>query len=512
MSFNTEKNSDTEPTAINTPCDSTYQLNAVASDLQLNLSNSTPTEIVVVNIPERPWNNQLEEKNASDPDIIDTDVIESLPLDSKKSKSVYDSENISLNQVPNQESQTSNVPPPDKGYAWAILIAGLLNFILSFGSFNAFGVFQTYYLLDIFKDESAESISWISTLTVVMTLTGGLFSGRISRILGIRNACLAATVLGTVSLILSSFFKKIWHLVITQGIMYGFASSILINLSLTMQILWFEKHKGLSLSIVSAGGGIGSLILVPTVTATVNRYGIRWSFRILAAIYLVSAGIGSLLMRPRVPFKMTKKILDFKLIKDPFLLFLAFAGFTMNWGYCVPLLYFPASLESTGKSISFSTNFIMVFSAASIVGRISSGFLSDKVSSLKILLVCQSVSTIAFYVLWYKRTKFGFLVGFYIVYGIFGLNFFSLGPNIIGRIFPNKKVSLANAMLYLVNGVSSLIGIPVLGKIFQTVGHRTNFDAVIIIGGGMYALSLLSFVGLKIYISRNSSRFDHVNI
>ncbi|PVV03365.1 hypothetical protein BB560_002158 [Smittium megazygosporum] len=506
--------SDRDVNSINTfsAMPSNTNIQSPINDSQIETLSRTPTQIFV-----QPGINISSKMDSEEADISHMNFrdITSSPHTTTNSENLdkdYDPETEKVNFSIGEPEQPSNIPPPDKGYAWAILAGGLMIFILSFGSFNAFGVFQTYYLLDIFKDESAESIAWISTLTVVMTLTGGLFSGIISRTLGVRNACIAASLFGTLSLILSSFFKKIWHLVLTQGIMYGFASSILINLALTMQILWFEKHKGFALSLISAGGGIGSLILVPTVTATVNQYGIKWSFRILAGIYLITTGVGSLLMRPRFPFKMTKKIIDPTMLKDPFLLFNGAAGFVMNIGYCVPLLYFPASLESIGKSVSFSTYFIMVYAGISIVGRVSSGYLSDKIGSLKILIFCHAITTVAIFTLWYKRSSFGFFAAFYVIFGLFGINYFSLSPNIMGRHFSNEKVGLANATLFLLNGISSLIAIPTLGLIFQKVGHRASFDVLIIIGGTFYGLSCLIFIAFRIYLTRFTEKYKNAII
>ncbi|PVU92902.1 hypothetical protein BB561_003546 [Smittium simulii] len=404
-----------------------------------------------------------------------------------------------IEKIDIQQLDESNYPPPDQGYSWVILVAGLLNFVISFGSFNAFGVFQTYYLLTVFKDVPADIVSWISTVTIFMTLSTGIFSGPIARVFGIRNSCLIATAIGFFGLILSSLFTEVWHLVITQGIMFGFASSILVNLSLTAQILWFEKHKGLALSIISSGGGIGSIILVPIVTSTVENLDIRWSFRILSIIYLILSGTGSYLLKPRIPYVPSKKIIDFKLLKDPFVLYCSLIGFTMNWGYSTVLLYFPASIEALGKTKSFATYFIMLYAATSIIGRILSGYLADKIGSLKILIFCHTIISISFFTLWYHRYDFAYYVVFYVLFGFFGVNYFSLCPNIVGRHFPIETVTLINAIIFLVNGVSNLICIPILGKVFQAVGKRTNFDAVILIGGSSFIASLGILVAFRYY-------------
>ncbi|OMH78719.1 hypothetical protein AX774_g7888 [Zancudomyces culisetae] len=83
---------------------------------------------------------------------------------------------VSIN-IEKETQQNANVPPPDVGYAWVIFTAGALAIFTVFGSFNAFGLFQAYYLNIMFPTTSAQSISWIGTLTTTLTLGLGAIYG-----------------------------------------------------------------------------------------------------------------------------------------------------------------------------------------------------------------------------------------------------------------------------------------------------------------------------------------------
>ncbi|OMJ17041.1 Monocarboxylate transporter 10 [Smittium culicis] len=404
--------------------------------------------------------------------------------------------------TPQEKPAQQAILPPDTGYAWVILAAGTLNFMISFGSFNAFGVFSTFYLLTIFKEFDADVVAWISNVTITMTLVGGLATSFIISKIGIRNTCYFGTVVGTIGLILSSFSTKIWQLVITQGIIYGFGSSLLVNISLLMQALWFEKKMGLAIGIISSGGGFGSLIMVPLITTTVSKLGISWSFRILAIVYFVSTGIGGFLLKTRFDFKPNRKVIDFRMLKDPFLSLLNAAGFFLQVGYTVPLLYFPASLKALGYSQSFSTNFIMVYSVASIIGRLGSGQLADHIQPLYILIFCHFVTGVSMLSLWYFGKSIVAYTIFYIIYGLCGVNFFSVSPSMVSARYPIKRVSQANALSFLFLGISVFLSIPLVGLAFQRLGQRVHFEHIIIIGGSCFLISTIFLVILKLNLHK----------
>ncbi|OLY79894.1 Riboflavin transporter MCH5 [Smittium mucronatum] len=190
------------------------------------------------------------------------------------------------------------------------------------------------------------------------------------------------------------------------------------------------------------------------------------------------------------------------MLKDPFLTLLNLAGFFLNIAYTVPLLYFPASLKAIGYSQTFSTNFIMAYSVASIVGRLGAGQLSDYIHPLNILIVCHLITSIAIFTLWYLGSSLATYASFYVIYGLFGINYFSLAPSMISARYPYKKISQANALSFLILGIAVFMSIPLIGFIFQKVGKRTDFSQIIIICGVFYILSFITFVILKLYLKK----------
>ncbi|OMJ18858.1 Riboflavin transporter MCH5 [Smittium culicis] len=391
---------------------------------------------------------------------------------------------------------------PDKGYAWVIMIASFFNIVLAFGSFNAFGVFQTYYLKSIFINETAEKVAWISTMSIGCTLAGGLLADPLIRMYGIKYTSLIGTMIATVGLLLASFSTQIWHYVLTQGVIFGTGSSIVVNISLSVPALWFERHRGLAIGVVASGGGFGALFLIPTITQVIKHVGISWAFRVLCAVYFVVTLVCGLLLKPRKTFIVQKKSFDKETVFRPTSLLLLLSGFLMEAGYNVPLLYFPSSLVDLGKSKEFATNMIMGFCFISAVSRLAFGYWSKKIGAFNITIVSHLITGIATLSMWFSSKSVTVYLAYYFLISIFCASYLSLGPIIIANYYPQEKVSVMNGVTYLIMGLSVLIFSPTTGAVFSKIGHRTDYSQIILIGAIFYLFSAITFIIARHYIKR----------
>ncbi|PVU91865.1 hypothetical protein BB561_004165 [Smittium simulii] len=281
-----------------------------------------------------------------------------------------------INYMNVDPSQNANekIYTQDKGYAWVIMIACFFNLGFSLGAVNAIGVFQTHYLKVMFATVPAEIIAWISTTSVTITLSCGILSNMIASRLGIRNTAILASLIGSTGLLLASFSTKVWQLVLTQGVIFGFGSSILINISFSVPPQWFDKHKSFAMGLIASGGGFGALILIPIITKMLEVSSFAWSIRVLLIVYGLITGISSFLIKPRIPNTGTTLVFDYKVLADPIIVWLSLIGFFIQIGTSVAILYFPASIIDLGYNTTLATNLIMVFSVFSASSRLISGY------------------------------------------------------------------------------------------------------------------------------------------
>ncbi|KAF9133804.1 hypothetical protein BGW39_008847 [Mortierella sp. 14UC] len=94
--------------------------------------------------------------------------------------------------------------------------------MIPMGFYNSYGVFQEYYLAESFKGTaSVFQISWIGTLTMISMDIFGPFTGFLCDYIGHRPAALFGVTIMTLSLVLAAFATQVWHLYLTQGLLYA---------------------------------------------------------------------------------------------------------------------------------------------------------------------------------------------------------------------------------------------------------------------------------------------------
>ncbi|PVU91873.1 hypothetical protein BB561_004157 [Smittium simulii] len=385
----------------------------------------------------------------------------------------------------------------DKGYAWVIMLACFFNLAFSLGAVNAIGVFQTHYLKFMFSTVPAEIIAWISTTSMTMTLSCGIFSNMIASRIGIRNTAMLASMISSIGLLFASFSTKVWQLVLTQGVIFGFGSSILINISFSVPPQWFDTHKSFAMGLIASGGGFGALFLIPIITKMLEVSSFAWSIRVLLIVYALITGISSFLIKPRLPNTGTTLVFDYKILADPIIILLSLIGFFIEIGTSVAILYFPASIIDLGYNPTLATNLIMVFSVFSASSRLISGYVTKKINAVNILIFANLVTSIIFMALWYNSKSMGKSLAFYILFGVFGVPYFVLQPIIVSATYKYEQISIINGFIYLIMGFSLLISVPSIGKVFQTLGKRQDYNQIIIIATVCFSITTILSIFLK---------------
>lgn len=87
------------------------------------------------------------------------------------------------------------------------------------------------------------------------------------------------TTMCALSLLASSFSTKVWHLLLTQGAMYGIAFVAVYFPMLSLFNEWFVEKRGLAYGILSAAGGSTGLGLPFLLNWGLDRYGYATTLR-----------------------------------------------------------------------------------------------------------------------------------------------------------------------------------------------------------------------------------------
>lgn len=148
------------------------------------------------------------------------------------------------------------------------------------------------------------------------------------------------------SLVAASFATKVWHLIVTQGLLYGFGFLVLYYALLSMLNEWFVVRRGLAYGILFAAAGISGTGLPFLIQIVLNRWGFQLTLRAYAIAILVLIGPTLPLcrgrMRPRKVEGWNIK-LDLAMLRDPVFLSLSFSTLLQGLAFFLPGIYLPCT-------------------------------------------------------------------------------------------------------------------------------------------------------------------------
>jgi MFS family permease len=151
--------------------------------------------------------------------------------------------------------------------------------------YYSFGVFA-----DSFAKEFAASRTSVNLILTLVTLLGSLAGIPIAWLLKRYSfrAVLVAGITGQcVGLTLASFAQSIDAMILTYGIIIGVTDAIIgIQLTNMLVVHWFERRRGLALSIAVSSTSVASIVYPPLTAVLVANFGWRGALLIFAASML----------------------------------------------------------------------------------------------------------------------------------------------------------------------------------------------------------------------------------
>jgi len=127
--------------------------------------------------------------------------------------------------------------------------------------------------------------SLILTVRSVSAFVAALFSAKYFSRLGIKKGMLIAMSCGVLAFLIFTVAGTNMLINYLAAVVAGVCYSYGMMLPASMLIKnWFNKSRGLALSVASCGTGLVSIIFAPLVQSTVNNYGIRAAFLMQAGV------------------------------------------------------------------------------------------------------------------------------------------------------------------------------------------------------------------------------------
>lgn len=381
--------------------------------------------------------------------------------------------------------------------AWSVVAGAMLCLYPSFGFMVSIGPVQDYLNQNQLSDYSSRDVGWIPSVFVYLSLALGIWIGPLFDRYGPRWIALIGSTGYVVMMFLLAQCKLYYQFMLCLGVLGGLCGAMLTTTSLACVAHWFKERRGLTQGIAMIGSSFGGLTIPLILRATFPRYGYQWSMRILGFTFLGCFVMGNILMRARIaPRKHTKiKVISLSIFGD-----LRFSLLTIAI-FCFEVVLFGAlGIVPTYATISTDypadTGFYLIstMNGVSSIGRLVTGYFSDKFGRFNTLLVSAVVALIIMLAIWlpFGQHNLGALYAFIAIFGFMTGCWMALVPACIGQLCRADEFGRYYGTSYFIASLSTLVCIPISGELLEVVGAQALvafFCAILAVGTLTFAAS-----------------------
>jgi MFS family permease len=363
---------------------------------------------------------------------------------------------------------------PDSSYSWFRLAISLtLATIAGVGLWAGVIILPTIQQ-EFHVDRAGAALPY--TITMIGFAIGGVFMGKLADRFGIMVPMIIGTFLLGIGFIAAGLAPTYWLYIAAQAGLIGlFGVGTTFGPLVADVSLWFQKRRGLAVSLVASGNYLAGSIWPPILTWGVQHYGWRTSYIII--------GIGcTLLMLPLSFFLRQRASLEERISPtaptqtlsgtNALHAIIMLAGLSCCVAMSMPQVHIVAYCGDLGYSAAAGATMLSIMLGFGVVSRIISGFISDKFGGLTTLLIGSGLQCLALLL----YIPFNGLTSLYIVSAVFGLAQGGIVPSyamIVRDNFPAREAGFRISLVLTCTVLGMALGGWLSGRIFDYTGSYT---------------------------------------
>lgn len=280
-------------------------------------------------------------------------------------------------------------------YRWVIVFAGGLMGCVALG---------TMFSLAIFQEPIAKSTGWshagissAMTINFLVMGLGGFMWGALSDRFGARIVVFIGSVILGLALVLASRTTSLLAFQIVYGCLVGLSASAFFAPMMAVTMGWFDKHRSLAVSLVSAGMGMAPMTISPFARWLITYYD-DWRLAML------TIGIGAWILLLPTVFLVRKPPVPAvpadtappqpegagmplsNVFRSPQFLALGFTFFACCAAHSGPIFHMVSYAMYCGIGPMAAVTIYSVEGAAGLGGRILYGVLADRLGVKPVLM------------------------------------------------------------------------------------------------------------------------------
>lgn len=391
-------------------------------------------------------------------------------------------------------------------YGWVMVIMSVFVMAAQALVIFTFGVFLVPLTVEFNWERGA--LSGAFSVAVLLSGLFSILSGRLCDKYGPRVLVTINGLLIGTGFLLMSQINSLWQVYLIGGFFMGIGGSCSFIPIISSIPRWFTKKMGIAIGITVAGFGLGGIISPPLAQWLISAYGWQQAFLILGLISLIIIVPLAQFMKHSPQRMGLKPYGEGEVMKDePSLvkegLSISQAIKTRGfWIFGLILFWFFFSIQiiivhivphaiDIGISPIIAASITSIIAGVSVVGRLSMGFVSDKMGGRLLFVVCISLATLALF--WLIFAKEIWML--YVFAAFFGLAYGGivlLQAVISAELFGVGSLGIILAALMFYGTIGGALGAPLAGSIFDRTGsYSLAFLISVIIGVLAIILSLI---------------------
>jgi MFS transporter, OFA family, oxalate/formate antiporter len=364
---------------------------------------------------------------------------------------------------------------------WIVVGGAFVVLFLAYGTQYSFGVFFAALLAEF--PWSRASLSGAFSLYTLVYSACGLLAGRLTDRWGPRVVIASGSLLLCAGLAGMSQVTALWQPYVLYGAVAALGmSTAYVPCSATV-VRWFVRRRGLAVGLASAGGSLGTFVLPPVTHWLVSTVGWRRAYVIVGAVlFLALAGVAMVMRRdpesvgqhpdggaaPIATGTLTGWTVREAVTTPAF--WVLFSLFGLTWiPVFVPLVHLVPLARDLGVEPLRAATLVSTLGIAAVAGRLSMGWLSDRIGRRPILAGGLIAQVVSFVILGHATAMPGLFVAavlFGFSYGTVSVIFPAMVADFFGRAHAGGLVGL----LFGLAGPTAALGPVGAGWIYDRFG------------------------------------------
>jgi MFS family permease len=413
---------------------------------------------------------------------------------------------VSLVHAPTHPEQRPAAFTPDSRQAWVRLVIALL-----IGSIGAVGMWAVVVVIPVVQTEFAATRGAVSLAFTLMMFgfgLGGVIAGRITDRFGIVAAMAISIAFLGVANVLAGLSTMLWQFVAAYFLI-GLGTSATFAPLMAEASHWFERYRGLAVTIVASGNYVAGTMWPPIVNFGVQKVGWRMTHIGLAIVCVSVMSILVLVLRARIGDDKVRNHanappprVDLNLSTNTLTLLLSIASIACCVAMAMPQVHIVAYCGDLGYGVARGAEMLSLMMGCGIVSRIGSGYLADKIGGIRTLLIGSLAQGFAlvFYLF------FDSLSSLYLISAMFGLFQGGIVPSyaiIVREAMPAAEAATRVGIVIFASVFGMSFGGWISGVIFDATG---SYAAAFANGVAWNALNIAIVATLLIRSRMNATK------